>query len=168
MLPSFDVIYDRFDALIRHEDKIIGRSFEELNEITISRLVEAYAVACGAIEEKSVRRTSSWPRQSGASATAIAMLVENPNIVIMNHAWNATVNVSRRIKSFSLTEEKNVIDQKHVRCLALTDTARKLQVRPKLVIFDSCTTFRDGIEDRIQEAHDMYQCGILIFPCDRH
>ncbi len=166
MLPTFDVIYDRFDALIRHERQRLTGTHRELTDVAIYRLVEAYAVACGAIEEKSVRRTSAWPRQSGASATAIALLVENADVFIVNHAWNSSNNTAKRVSNFSLTEQKNMIDRKHARCIALTDATMPVGVRPKLIIFDSCTAFRDKIEWHIQEAHDMYQCGVLFFPSD--
>lgn len=165
MLPSFDVVYDRFDALVRHEKRNTGTN-HELTEVAIRKLVEAYAIACDAIDEKSIRRTSPWPRQSGASAVAIALLVENPDVVIVNHAWNSSNNVAKRVSCFSLTEQKNIVDRKHSRCFALTEDNVRLGIRPKLVIFDSCTAFRDGIEGHIREVHDLYQCGILVFPSD--
>lgn len=167
MLPGFDIILERYIALIGKEITRTNANFRFESE-DIRRLLEAYALAVEAFENRSCLETSGWPRQIGASAVALVLFVNNADVCVVNRSSQTSKAMTRRACNAFLSERTAIKDKfgtyAHPRLLSMpTLRSNIINLRPKLIIFDSDSMWDPDVHEEARNMNRTFNCGVLMF-----
>jgi len=173
-LGDFDVVYRNYHNVVKFEqERIRGQSTYEEFAWQPYRLLEAYSLAHHCIEDKSVLYTTQWDRQSGATTSAIAMLMTCKDIVMLVSDTRTAKSTSSRI--FRAFQKQSGHIHSHVRPSVIhkqlwwTSGLHQCAIgnRPELVIVDSETAYRKDRDQAIDDLQSFFKCGILVLDAPR-
>jgi hypothetical protein len=165
-LASFDKVYEAYHQLVDIENKLTTcRTHDEYHWQPI-KLIQAYAFAIQAITNKSIVRTSEWPRQSGASTTALSLAVSSKGVIICQADARAAKYATRRIlNAFSEIDHVDIrgVEWYHEKVMWATNFGHNFygQQRPELVIVDSEAAYVKDREYTIAKL-SKFGCGVLV------
>lgn len=168
-LGSFDEVYQRYHALVKRDfQQIYGHGRYEEFAWQPYRLLEAYALATQALENKSVvLHTSFWERQTGATTAAIALMMASKDVFVMKADMRAAKATSTRIfRTFpEASEFRNHQAQPayiHENVLWMTSIHHQIRgEQPTLIVVDSETAYRKDRDQAIDILRTR-DCGVLV------
>lgn len=172
MLPSFELLLERYVSLITHEMERIGKDFR-FEPDDLRHLIEAHALSVEAIEKKTFLETSGWSRQTGASAVALVLLAGHPGVHIINSSLHAKKAMTRRLCDVFHEERAFAMNRyeayghptfSHTRLWSISIFRNDMLCqRPDLIIVDSDTMWVRDALDEVKNVQDILKCGVVVF-----
>lgn len=165
-LANFGAVYDCYRQLIERDSKYIPTCVDDF-EWQPRRLLEAYALAERAIEDKSVLHTAPWERQSGATTTALALMLTTSNVVILKADMRGAKHISNIMMRTFSGQSLNALERVkpnvvHKSVWWVTGLYECMMGQhPDLVIVDSETAWRRERDQAISTV-SMLNCGVLV------
>lgn len=169
MLAGFDVVYRCYDQLARycHDNTMSGHEYQEF-AWQPHRLLEAYAMGWRAIEDKTVVRTPEWPRQHGATTTALSLMLADEGVVMLSSDTPMARYVSRMAMGAFRKETKqrrrgvkpNIIHDRVWWTSGVLQCAQGSGL-PKLVVVDSDAAYSKNREQAIEFVQNL-GCPVLV------
>lgn len=176
MLPAFVEVYNRYERIVLREHATTMSGFRGLrceeHLGTVERLLEAYAHAWRAVEDKDVVTTPIWPRRFGASTFCVAMMKSMPDARMVSETLRLAKDASNRLCNVFAEETKWMMPlvpspgRCHQSMLWMSDAYVRLiaNPRPALVIFDADTVYEhERRADNAYRIRDALGCGVLLF-----
>jgi len=162
-MPGFDVVFANYTAEVEKcIERMGGHRGFRLDDDDMRHLLEAYALGDAAMKGGSLLETSPWGRQVGATAVAIALYASVPNARIVKHSLAAAKNTKRRIRDAFASERLKPSKLNNVWAMPSLRSDMRGQ-RPDLVVFDSDAMWAPNIQEEIEDAHRLLNCGVLVF-----
>jgi hypothetical protein len=168
-LSSFDVVYRAYVHIVEKNSQL--RSPPPYADFPHQpyRLLEAYALAWQAANDKSLTYTSHWGRQQGATTAAIAMAMTSPDVTLLVSDMKRAKEVTSRIFRAFKKESGNIHSHLqpnvvHKNVWWMTGVRHCVHGRqPSLVIVDSETAWRKERDQAIGDLRHFLQCGVVVF-----
>lgn len=166
-LATFDTVYRAYIHIVESTNPTRNSTFVEFPHQPY-RLLEAYALAWQAINDKSLQYTSHWGRQEGATTAAIAMAMTATDATLLVSDIRRAKEATRRVfKSFNgqggfihSNLQPNVV---HKNVWWMTGVRHCVHARrPELVIVDSETAWREERDQAINDLRSFLDCGVLV------
>lgn len=166
LLANFGDVYMCYEHIVKQTTPYQHFTFYDFPNQPY-KLLEAYSRAWGAVQDQGVAHTSPWERQTGASTTAAALAMCQPDAVILTADHRGAIAMTRMlVRAFPKEAErvKSTASPIHRQVWFMTGMHGCMvsQPSPSLVIVDSETAYRKDRDQAIDDVRHYKRCPVLV------